>query len=139
MSTAAQNPMNLLRKSVRVANGSQLVKGVGVTLAYNGTVIEATVAGANAKVMGIATESILGDGVKYTEIILLGGAGTVKVKVSVAGATLGEYAISGVDGFENKTVGGGTVAGHICGTFLETGVDNDFVEMLPVRMPAVTA
>lgn len=138
MSTAAQQPMNLIRKAVKVANGSQLVKGVGVTLAYNSGVLEATVAGANAKVAAVATESILGDGTKMTEVILLAACGTVKVKCSGA-ATVGEYAIAGADGFENLTAGGGTVVKHCCGVFLETGVDNDFVEMLPMRMPAVTA
>lgn len=138
MSTAAQQPANLVRKSVRVANASQLVKGVGVTLAYNGTVIEATVAGANAKVCAVATESILGDGTKMTEVILLAACGTIKVKASGT-ATIGEYAVAGTDGFENQTAGGGTNVAHVCGVFLETGVDNDFVEMLPMRMPAVKA
>lgn len=138
MSTAAQQPSNLVRKSVKVANGSVLVKGVGVTLAYNGSVLEATVAGANAKVMAVATENITGNTTNMTEVILLAACGTIKVKASGA-ATVGEYAQSGVDGFENKVVGGGTVVQHICGVFLETGVDNDYVEMIPMRMPGVSA
>lgn len=137
MSTAAQQPQYLTRKSYAVKNAITLVKGVGVKL--TATPGEVDLAAAGDKVIGIATEAILGDGVKRTEIILLGASGTVKVKVAVAGATAGEYAIAGTDGFEDKTVGGGTVVRHICGIFLETGVDNDFVEMLPMRMPAVSA
>ena len=46
---------------------------------------------------------------------------------------------AGTDGFENHTNGGGTTVKHVCGVFLESGVDNDFVEMMPCRMPGVSA
>ena len=106
-----------------VKNASVIVEGVGVILDAG----EADVATANSKVIGIALESVTGDGKKTVQVALLDG-GVVKVKCSGT-ATAGEYGVAGTDGFQNQTLGGGTTVRYIAGQFLENGVDGDFVGM----------
>ncbi len=139
MSTAGAKPINAVRTKLTVANASVLVKGVGVFFSTTtANAREISVAIANSKVIGVAAEAATGDGTAKAEVILLAGAATIAVKASGT-CTAGEYATAGTDGFENLTVGGGTVVKHIAGVFLESGVDNDFVEMIPCRMAGVTA
>jgi hypothetical protein len=80
-------------------------------------------------------ETVTGTGTNRVDVLLADG-GTYRCKVSTGGATRGEYAIAGTDGFENQTVGGGTTVKYLVGQFLESGVDNDFVE---IRMGAFAA
>lgn len=77
----------------------------------------------------------------YTTVVMLAGACIVPVKVAAAGAaTRGSYAIASTGGaFNNQTIGGGSVARHIAGVFLESGVAGDFVGMMPLAIPAVSA
>lgn len=139
MATAGAKPTNIICTPYTAANSSALVKGVGVYFSTTTAgALEVSVATANAKCIGISNETMTGDGAKKAEIALFAGAGTMRVKASGT-CTAGEYAVAGTDGFENQTAGGGTTVAHVCGVFLETGVDDDFVEMIPLRMPAVKA
>jgi hypothetical protein len=138
MSTAGNKPKNITFTKLVGKNATAFVKGVGVffsTTTAGALIIDVAVAG--SKAIGVlAQDAATGDGVTPLEVALLCGAGTLKVKASGT-VTAGEYAKCGTDGFENLTVGGGSTAAHCCGVFLETGVDGDFVEMMPIRMPAV--
>ena len=139
MSTSGHKPMNVTFAPYTVANAATVTKGVGVyfsTTTAGGLIVSQAVA--NSKTIGVAQETVVGDGSKKVEVALLAAGGTIKVKCSGT-ATAGEYATSGVGGFENITAGGGTVVKHVCGVFLETGVAGDFVEMMPIRMPTTTA
>lgn len=133
MSTAGAKPQFITFTKYPIKNTAALVKGVGVI--FDGAT-DVDVATANTEVIGVAQETLTGDGTKQCEIALLAGGGTLRVKASGT-CTKGKYAVAGTDGFENQTAGGGTTVVHICGVFLESGVDNDVVEMIPMRMPAV--
>lgn len=135
MSTAGSKPRNITFTTYPAKSAAVLVKGVGVI--FDGAT-DVDVATANTEVIGVAQEGLTGDGVKRVEVALLAAGGTLRVKASGT-CTKGKYAVAGTDGFENQTAGGGTTVVHICGIFLETGVDGDFVEMIPMRMPAVKA
>lgn len=126
MSTAGAKPGNSTFAGYKVRASAVIVKGVGVYL-YDAQTID--VATANSKVIGVAAESVTGnaDGTSRCEVQMC-DAGTARVKCSGT-ATRGEFAIAGTDGFENQTIGGGTTVKYIAGQFLESGVDNDFVEM----------
>lgn len=139
MSTAGERPRNITRTAYTAANGTALVKGVGVFFSTTTAgALEISVAIANSKCIGVYQgEAVTGDGVKKYEVALLTAGGSVRVKASGT-CTAGEYAIAGTGGFENQTAGGGTVVKHVCGVFLESGVTSDFVEMTPIRMPAVS-
>ncbi len=139
MSTAGSKPLNVTFTKLLVATAAVTVKDVGVFFSTTTAgAREISPAIANSKCIGVAQEAVTGDGTLKCEVALLTAGGTIKVKASGA-CTAGEYAVAGVDGFENLTAGGGTVVKHVSGVFLESGVDNDFVEMMPLRMPAVTA
>lgn len=140
MSTAGSKPQNVTNTKYTGANGSALVKGVGVYFSTTTAgALEISVATANTKCIGVMLDpSETGDGTKKFEVALLAGGGSIRVKASGT-CTAGEYAVAGTDGFENQTAGGGTTVAHVCGVFLESGVDGDFVEMIPCRMPAVKA
>lgn len=126
MSTAGAKPQYVtFTKQYAAKLNAAIVKGVGV---YISAASEVDVAVGNSKVMGVAQETVTGDGATKTEIALLCGGGTLRVKCS-ATATRGEYAIAGTGGFENQTIGGGTTVKYLAGQFLESGVAGDFVEM----------
>lgn len=116
-------------------NGTTFVEGVGVK--FTATEGEVDVCGANDKAIGVAMEALVGDGVKRLQVYLLDG-GVIKVKCSGT-ATAGEFAICGVDGFENQTLGGGTTVKYIAGTFMQSGVDGDFVGLMAGRFAAGAA
>jgi hypothetical protein len=126
MSTAGSLPKNTTFKTFKVKASAAIVKGVGVFFDSADTV---DVAVANSKVIGVAMESVTGgsDGESRVEVALC-DAGTCRVKCSGT-ATRGEFAIAGTDGFENQTIGGGTTVKYLAGQFLESGSDNEFVEM----------
>lgn len=127
MSTAGQKPGNVTFAGYKVKANAVIVAGVGVYLSAAG---EVDVAVANSKCIGVAMQSVTGnaDGTSRVEVALHTGGGSVRVKASGT-ATRGEFAIAGTDGFENQTVGGGTTVKYLIGQFLESGVDNDFVEL----------
>lgn len=138
MSTAGSKPINTTGASYTGKNGTSFVKGVGVFFSTTTAgALEVDVAVANSKCIGVSKAAMTGDGVAKHEVVLLAAGGTITVKASGT-CTAGEYAVAGTDGFENHTNGGGTTVKHVCGIFLETGVDNDFVEMMPCRMPGVS-
>lgn len=126
MSTAGNKPDKTTFAGYNVKANAVIVKGVGVFLSAAN---EVDVATANSKCIGVAMDSVTGnaDGTSRVEVALADG-GTCVVKCSGT-ATRGEYAIAGTDGFENQTIGGGTTVKYIIGQFLESGVDNDFVEL----------
>lgn len=126
MSTSGAKPGKSTFAGYKVKASAAIVKGVGV---YLSAADEIDVAVANSKVIGIAAETVTGNssGTSRCEVQLCDG-GTARVKCSGT-ATRGEFAIAGTDGFENQTLGGGTTVKYIAGQFLESGVDNDFVEM----------
>ncbi len=137
MSTSGEKPENSTFQGMTVKANAALVKGVGVIgTATNG---EADVAGANGKVIAIARDTVTGNagGTSRVEVQLLDG-GTARVKCSGT-ATAGEAAIAGAGGFENQTLGGGTTVKYIAGTFLESGIVGDYVEMLLGRREAGAA
>jgi hypothetical protein len=139
MSTAGSKPLNVTYAKYTGKNATAFVKGVGVFFSTTtANALEVDVAIANSKCIGVSQAAQTGDGTAKHEVALLAAGGTVTVKCSGT-ATAGEYATCGTGGFENLTVGGGTVVKHVVGVFLETGVISDFVEMMPCRMPAVTA
>ena len=126
MSTSGSKPGQVTFAGYNVKASAVIVAGVGV---YLSAADEVDVAVANSKVIGIATQSVTGNasGTSRVEVALCCG-GTYRVKASGT-ATRGEFAIAGTDGFENQTLGGGTTVKYIAGQFLESGVDNDFVEL----------
>ena len=124
MSTAGCLPANGTKKSFIAANGSTIVKGVGV---YESAAGEVSVATANLKCIGVAMESVVGTGTNRVEVILADG-GTYRCKASGT-VTRNEFLIAGTDGFENQTIGGGTTVKYFIGQALESGVDDDFVEV----------
>ena len=125
MSTSGCKPGMSTFAGYRVKANAVIVKGVGVFLSAEG---EIDVAVANSKVIGVAAESVTGNasGTSQCEVQLADG-GTARVKASGT-ATAGEYAICGTDGFENQTLGGGNTVKYLVGQFLESGIDNDYVE-----------
>ena len=74
-----------------------------------------------------------------TTVVLLAGACIVPVKVGTGGATRGQHAVAVSNGFTDITPGGGTVAKYTNGVFMQTGVAGDFVGMIPLAVPTVTA
>lgn len=126
MSTAGCKPAESTFAGYRVKANSVIVKGVGVFLSADG---EIDVATSNSKVIGVAAESVTGnaDGTSRCEVQWADG-GSARVKCSGT-ATAGEYAIAGVGGFENQTLGGGTTVKYILGQFLESGIAGDYVEV----------
>ena len=74
-----------------------------------------------------------------TTVVLLAGACIVPVKVGTGGATRGKHAVAVSNGFTDITPGGGTVAKYTNGVFMQTGVAGDFVGMIPLAVPTVTA
>jgi hypothetical protein len=140
MATAGNKPQNVTFTKYTGKSATAFVKGVGVFFSTTTAgALEIDVAVANSKCIGVFTDpAATGDGTTKHEVALLAGGGTVRVKASGT-CTAGEYAVAGTDGFENQTAGGGTTVKHVCGVFLETGVDGDFVEMALMRMPAVSA
>lgn len=107
-----------------VKSGVTVTKGVGVKKGT--TDLECDLAASGDNAYGIAMATVVGDGVLSVEIALLNGGGVVPVKASST-ATAGEYAICGTAGFENKTLGGGTVVRYIAGKFTQDGVSGDYV------------
>ncbi len=126
MSTAGCKPGKSTFAGYNVKANAVIVKGVGV---YLSAADEIDVATANSKAIGVAAQAVTGNasGTSRCEVQLADG-GTARVKASGT-ATRGEYAICGTDGFENQTLGGGTTVKYIIGQFLESGIDNDFVEL----------
>jgi hypothetical protein len=126
MSTAGSKSGNSTFAGYNVKANAVIVKGVGV---YISAANEVDVATANSKCIGVACTSVTGNasGTSRVEVQLADG-GTARVKSSGT-ATAGEYAVCGTDGFENQTLGGGQTVKYITGQFLESGVDNDFVEL----------
>lgn len=125
MSTAGSKPNGVTFVTYKVKASAVIVKGVGVFLSAAG---EVDVATANSKVIGVADESVTGNSSGTSRVrVALARGGSLRVKCSGT-ATRGEYAIAGTDGFENQTVGGGTTVKYLVGQFLESGVDDDFVE-----------
>jgi hypothetical protein len=126
MSTAGSKPGNSTFAGYNVKASAVIVKGVGVYISADN---EVDVATANSKVIGVAASSVTGNssGTSRVEVQLADG-GTARVKASGT-ATRGEYAVAGTDGFENQTIGGGQTVKYIIGQFLESGIDNDFVEL----------
>jgi len=116
-------------------NASVFVEGVGVK--FTATEGEVDVCGAGDKCIGIAMESMTGDGIKTLQVFLLDG-GVVKVKCS-ATCTAGEFAICGVGGFQDQTLGGGTTVRYISGSFMQNGVAGDFVGLQVCRFAAGSA
>lgn len=127
MSTAGSKPGKSTFAGYKVKANAVIVKGVGVILSNPG---EIDVAGANGKVFAVAAESVTGnaDGTSRCEAQWCDG-GSARVKLSGT-ATAGEFAIAGVGGFENQTLGGGNTVKYIAGRFLESGIAGDYVEML---------
>ena len=74
-----------------------------------------------------------------TTVVLLAGASVVPVLVGTGGATRGKRATFVANGFTDITPGGGTVAKYTHGIFLQSGVAGDFVGMIPLSVPTVTA
>lgn len=106
-----------------VKSGTTTVAGVGVKWDTG----QADNAGAGDNAFGIALEAVVGDGLLTCKTLLLSSRSCI-IKVKCSGtATQGSYAIAGSDGFENQTLGGGTVVKYIAGKFHESGVDGDFV------------
>lgn len=125
MSTAGCKPQEITFAGFYAKSGDSIVKGVGVYMSGDQ---EVGVATANSKVIGVATETVTGTGTNRVEVALADG-GTYRCKASGT-VTRGEYLIAGTDGFENQTLGGGgSTAKYIIGQALESGVDNDFVEV----------
>jgi hypothetical protein len=126
MSTAGSKPGNSTFAGYNVKASAVIVKGVGVYISADN---EVDVATANSKVIGVAASSVTGNssGTSRVEVQMADG-GTARVKASGT-ATRGEYAVAGTDGFENQTIGGGQTVKYIIGQFLESGIDNDFVEL----------
>lgn len=110
--------------SVVVKNGITTVVGVGVKWDTG----QADNAGANDNAFGIALEVVVGDGVKYCQVLLLSSHGVIaRVKVGAAGAaTQGAYAICGTTGFTDQTLGGGTTVKYVAGKWHETGIAADY-------------
>lgn len=130
MTTAARAIMKGMEKAtivtVVVKNGAQLVEGVGVIWDTG----QADVAVANSNAFGIAMSSVLGDGTKTVQVLLLSSAGVIaRVKVAAGDATQGKYATCGTDGFTDITLGGGTTVKYVAGKFHESGVDGDLIGM----------
>ncbi len=70
--------------------------------------------------------------------VALFGNGVVKAKVGSAGASRGAFAKYSATGLTGATVGGGTTKLVVCGQFLQTGVQNDFVGLnLGMAAPTV--
>lgn len=126
MSTSGSKPQNLTFAGYKVKASAVIVKGVGV---YLSAADEVDVATANVKCIGVATESVTGNsaGTSRVEIALATG-GSLSCKASGT-VTRGEFLIAGTDGFENQTFGGGQTVKYAIGQALESGVDNDFVEV----------
>jgi hypothetical protein len=122
--------------SKTVKSGVTVSKGVGVKVASTGE-LEVDVAGANEKAYGVAMDTVIGDGILTVDVALLDG-GVIPVKASGT-ATAGEFAICGTDGFENVTLGGGTVVKYVAGVFTQTGVDGDFVGLQAGKFAGVSA
>ncbi len=125
MSTSGSKPNGITFATFNVKASAAIVKGVGVFISAAN---EVDVATANSKVIGVADETVTGNASGTSRVrVALARGGTIRVKSSGT-ATRGEYAIAGTDGFENQTIGGGTTVKYLVGQFIESGVDNDFVE-----------
>lgn len=107
-----------------VKNGVTVTQGVGVKKGATESECDLAASGDNAD--GIAMETVVGDGVKRVDIALLNGGGVVPVKLSGT-ATAGLYASCGTGGFQNVTLGGGTVVKYVAGKFTQDGVAGDLV------------
>lgn len=126
MSTSGSKPNKVTFAAYKVKANSVLVKGVGVFLS---AADEVDVAVANSKVIGVSQADVTGNAGGTTRVeIALADGGTIACKASNT-VTRGEYLIAGTDGFENQTFGGGTTVKYAIGQALESGVDNDFVEV----------
>ena len=135
MATRAHQQMtNALVRAYQV--GTAVTKGKLVKFGADDDHV--TDASAAEQGMGIALETSSTVDARV-QIALLAGASIVPVLVGTGGATRGSYASAVANGFSNQTTGGGTVAKHIAGIFLQTGVAGDFVGFLCCPMVTATA
>lgn len=105
-------------------NGSSFVEGVGVKWDGSGN---ADVCAAGDDPMGIALDTVTGDGVATIRVMLLESAGQI-VKVKASGTcTQGSYAACGTGGFQDQAIASGTNVRHLAGKFVEDGVAGDYV------------
>ena len=126
---------NALIQHIVAKSGAVIVEGVGVIWDTG----QADVAIDASNAFGIAMESLTGDGVKTVEVLMLCSRSCI-IKVKASGtATQGLYAKCGTDGFENKTLGGGTTVAYIAGKFTESGVDGDFLGLEVGQFAGVSA
>jgi len=136
MATRAHNQQdNALIRTYTVATAAA-VKGTPCKFGASDDTMTSAAAGEQAH--GI----YLDDGAigAVVRVAMLAGASIIPVKVGTAGtATRGGYAEVGTAGFTNRTIGGGSVARHISGIFTQSGVAGDFVGLIPLALPAVSA
>lgn len=89
-------------------------------------------AGANEDLaIGIALDSVVGDGVKKVQVALLSGAGVLPCLVGTGGATRGKFAVLAADGATDAAASGVTNARPCIGKFLQSGVAGDIVGLMP--------
>lgn len=72
-------------------------------------------------------------------VALLAGDCIIPVRVGTAGATAGKFGEVGTTGLIDRTLGGGTTVRYIAGKFLQTGVDGDFVGLVPSNFAGVSS
>jgi hypothetical protein len=120
-----------------VPNGVTIPEGVGVKFTANPGEITVAVAGDAA--VGVALETVVGDGKKTIQFVALTGGAVVKVKVTTGPIAAGAYLECAAGGFAARTLGGGTVLRNICGTAWEAGATGDFIGMLVGKFAGVSA